>query len=66
MPKLTLPWKGPCVVLESLTYTLYRVKTREKSNPKVVHHNRMEPYKGNNRPKLTLFKDWGAHKLYKF
>ena len=31
-PKLTLPWKGPCDVLESLTDILYRVKTGESIN----------------------------------
>ena len=49
-PKLQRPWHGPFVVIERLNGVMYRIKLSPKSKPKVVHHDKLKPYVGENRP----------------
>jgi hypothetical protein len=49
-PKLQKPWHGPFVVIERLNDVMYRIKLSPKSKPKVVHHDKLKPYVGENRP----------------
>jgi hypothetical protein len=49
-PKLQKPWHGPFVVIERLNDVMYRIKLSSKSKPKVVHHDKLKPYVGENRP----------------
>ncbi|PIK53512.1 hypothetical protein BSL78_09606 [Apostichopus japonicus] len=45
-PKLQRPWVGPGKVLKKLTDVLYRVKMGPRMRPKVVHHDRLKAYTG--------------------
>ena len=48
--KLTMPWKGPAVIVKVLDDVHYKVK-RSKIKAAVVHHSdRLAPYRGNNLP----------------
>jgi hypothetical protein len=49
-PKLQRTWHGPFVGIERLNDVMYRIKLSPKSKPKVVHHDKLKPYVGENRP----------------
>ena len=45
-PKLDNPWEGPFLVTASLSDVVYRIQKSSRSNPKVVHVDRLKPYLG--------------------
>ena len=45
-PKLQLRWEGPYTVIKQLSDVLFQIQKRPKTRSKVVHTNRLEPYKG--------------------
>jgi len=49
-PKLQRPWHGPYVVVKRLNDVLYRIKLSSKAKAKVVHHDKLKPYVGDNQP----------------
>ena len=49
-PKFQRPWKGPCKVLKKVNDVLYRIKVSAKSKPKIVHHDKLKPYTGAEKP----------------
>ena len=49
-PKLQRNWKGPMIVIKRINDVLYRIKEGPRFHPKVVHHDRLKPYKGENKP----------------
>ena len=49
-PKLQRPWKGPMIVVESLNEVLFRIQSGPKSKPLVVHHAKLKPYLGEEKP----------------
>ncbi|VDI79030.1 Hypothetical predicted protein [Mytilus galloprovincialis] len=49
-PKFQRPWHGPYVVISRLNDVLYRIKMTPKSKPKVVHHDKLKRYVGENSP----------------
>ena len=52
--KLQRAWKGPYVVTGKFSDVVYKIQESPKSKPKVVHHDRLKPYCGENTP--TWFK----------
>lgn len=53
-PKLQKPWVGPFTIIHKISDILFRVQKSPHSKPKVVHHDRLKPYHGENVP--TWFK----------
>lgn len=49
-PKFQRPWHGPYVVTDRINDVLYRIQLGPKSQPKVVHHDKLKPYVGENGP----------------
>ena len=49
-PKLQRPWDGPYLVTKRLSDVTYRIQKGARSKPRVVHHNRLKPYCGENTP----------------
>ena len=49
-PKLQQRWKGPCKVLKKITDVTYRIQISPRGKPRVVHHNRLKQYTGDNKP----------------
>ena len=49
-PKISKQWKGPYIITQKLNDLVYRVQETAHSKPKVVHYNRLTPYKGENKP----------------
>lgn len=49
-PKLQRPWKGPMIVTECLNDILFRIKSGPRANPFVVHHDKLRPYLGEDKP----------------
>ncbi|MES9882033.1 MAG: hypothetical protein ABW185_14240 [Sedimenticola sp.] len=49
-PKLQRPWKGPMVITQRINDILYRIKASPRAKAKVVHHDRLKPYEGGNKP----------------
>ncbi len=45
-PKLSRNWDGPYVVVKQLNDVVVRIKKNRQAKPKVVHSNRLKPYKG--------------------
>ena len=48
--KLTCPWIGPCVVLEKIDDTTYRVQRSPRKEAKLYHADRLSLYKGREVP----------------
>ena len=48
--KLSRPWKGPYVIIKKLNDFIFRIQLNPKTKPKVVHHDRLKPYNGEDRP----------------
>ena len=55
-PKLQRPWKGPMVVVDRLNEVLFRIQSGPKAKPMVVHHDKLKPYLGEDKP------DWFVNK----
>jgi hypothetical protein len=47
-PKFQRPWIGPITIIDRINDVLYRIKIGPKSKPRVVHHNKLKPYRGDN------------------
>ena len=45
-PKLTNPWEGPYTVCSRRNDVLYRLQKGPRSQPKLVHRDRLRPYHG--------------------
>ena len=58
--KLQPTYIGPIVVLQKLDNLLYRVQIDARGQQRIVNHNKMKPYKGDNYP------PWGKAALAKF
>ena len=54
--KLQRPWKGPYRVVERLNDVLFRIQSGPKAKPIVVHHDKLKPYLGEDKP------DWFGDK----
>ena len=55
-PKLQRPWKGPMLVVERLNDVLFRIQSGQKTKPVFVHHDKLKPYLGEDKP------DWLVNK----
>lgn len=55
-PKRQRPWKGPMVVVERLNEVLFRIQAGPKSKPLVVHHDKLKPYLGEDKPDWFVIK----------
>ncbi|GBO20555.1 hypothetical protein AVEN_30293-1 [Araneus ventricosus] len=44
-PKLQQNWEGPYTVVKKLNDVVYRVKRSLNAKPKVIHINRLDPYR---------------------
>ena len=49
-PKLQRNWERPYVVIDKINDVTYRIRKGPKYKPKVVHQDRLKPYKGENPP----------------
>ena len=49
-PQFQRPWHDPYVVTDRINVVLYRIQLGPKSQPKVVHHDKLKPYVGENGP----------------
>ena len=49
-PKLQRPWKGPMIVVDRLNEVLFRIQSGQKAKPQVVHHDKLKPYLGEDKP----------------
>ena len=49
-PKLQRPWQGPFVVTERINDVIYRIRKSPRAKPKVVHHDRLKMYVGEQEP----------------
>ena len=49
-PKLQRPWKGPMIVVDRLNEVLFRIQSGPKAKPQVVHHDKLKPYLGEDKP----------------
>jgi hypothetical protein len=49
-PKLTRAWEGPFLVVNRLSEVTYRIQRGPKTKMKVVHFDRLKPYKGEEKP----------------
>ena len=47
-PKFQRPWHGPNIVMKKIKDVIYRVQLSPHTKPKVIHHNRLAPYQGQN------------------
>ena len=45
-PKLFRPWEGPFLVIKRISDVTYRIQKNRKSKMKVVHFDRLKPYRG--------------------
>ena len=45
-PKLQKHWHGPYLVIKKLSDAVYKIQKNEKSEPKVVHFDRLKKYVG--------------------
>ena len=52
-PKLQRPWQGPFLVTERINDVIYRIKRSPRAKPKVVHHDRLKLYIGEQTFSLT-------------
>ncbi|UYV75940.1 K02A2.6-like [Cordylochernes scorpioides] len=45
-PKLQYQWEGPYKIIKCLNDVIYRIQKTRTSKPKVVHYNRLAPFRG--------------------
>ncbi|GBM89897.1 hypothetical protein AVEN_172172-1 [Araneus ventricosus] len=45
-PKLEQNWEGPYTIVKKLNDVIYRVQRSPNAKPKVIHINRLTPYRG--------------------
>ncbi|UYV76815.1 hypothetical protein LAZ67_14002092 [Cordylochernes scorpioides] len=45
-PKLQYQWEGPYKIIKCLNDVIYRIQKTPTSKPKVVHYNRLAPFRG--------------------
>lgn len=45
-PKLQSSWEGPYEVITRLNDVVYRIKMQPKGKPRIIHFNRLAPFKG--------------------
>ena len=53
-PKLRRSYTGPVVVLKKINDLNYLIQTDVKKTQKVVHHNKLLPYYGNQKPRWII------------
>ena len=53
-PKLQRPWTGPMVIVKKINECLFKIQRQPRTPSKVVHHDRLKPYNGDDKP--TWFK----------
>ena len=56
-PKLQRPWKGPMIVVDILNDVLFRIQSGLKAKPVVVHHDKLKPYLGEDKPTWFVTKE---------
>ena len=49
-PKLQRPWKGLIIVVDCLNEVLFGIQSGPKAKPQVVHHDKLKPYLGVDKP----------------
>ena len=49
-PKLQRPWKKPMIVIDRFNVVLLRIQSGPKTKPMVVHHDKLKPYLGEDKP----------------
>ena len=49
-PKLQKRWIGPCLVVHKISDVTYRIQLGPRQKTKVVHHNRLKPHPGDDKP----------------
>ncbi|KAK3095582.1 hypothetical protein FSP39_016324 [Pinctada imbricata] len=47
--KLSKPWKGPFVVTKKINDVIYKIQLNQKAKPKIVHHDRLKLYMGDQK-----------------
>ena len=53
-PKLQKKWIGPCLVVHKISDVTYRIKLGPRQKTRVVHHNRLKPHPGEDKPAWML------------
>ena len=64
--KLTCPWKGPHIVLQRINDVNYKIQTGPRSNPIIVHIDKLKRYEGRNPPawyRPRGGQDWGFREV---
>ncbi|UYV84885.1 K02A2.6-like, partial [Cordylochernes scorpioides] len=54
-PKLQYQWEGPYKIIKCLNDVIYRIQKTRTSKPKVVHYNRLEPFRGSVPEQWTIY-----------
>ena len=49
-PKLSQPWQDPYVVTKCINDLIFRIQLGPRMKPKIIHHNRLWKYCGENPP----------------
>ena len=49
-PKFQIPWHRPYIVTKKINDVTYRIQLSPHTKPKVIHHNQLAPYRGQNLP----------------
>ena len=53
-PKLQRPWEGPYRIIKKINDLVYRIQLSPRAKPKVVHVERLSPYRGGTPPLWKL------------
>ncbi|UYV73203.1 K02A2.6-like [Cordylochernes scorpioides] len=56
-PKLQYQWEGPYKIIKCLNDVIYRIQKTRTSKPKVVHYNRLAPFRGSVPEQWTVRDD---------
>ncbi|UYV78634.1 K02A2.6-like, partial [Cordylochernes scorpioides] len=54
-PKLQYQWEGPYKIIKRLNDVIYRIQKTPTSKPKVVHYNRLAPFRGTVPEQWTIY-----------
>lgn len=49
-PKLQNPWVGPYLITQKYGEVLYEIRLKPSLKGQIVHHDKLKPYKGENKP----------------